>query len=45
MISANGRPAVKLSDNPTKAMGPREQVERYMRVFEVGPQAAQPVLV
>jgi nicotinate phosphoribosyltransferase len=45
VISANGRPAVKLSDNPTKAMGPRAEVERYMRVFEVGSQTAQPVLV
>jgi nicotinate phosphoribosyltransferase len=45
VISANGRPTVKLSDNPTKAMGPRDQVERYKRVFEVGVQEAQPVLV
>jgi nicotinate phosphoribosyltransferase len=45
VISANGRPAVKLSDNPTKAMGPRAEIERYKRVFEVGVQTAQPVLV
>ena len=45
VISANGRPAVKLSDNPTKAMGPKADVERYKRVFEVGAQSAQPVLV
>jgi nicotinate phosphoribosyltransferase len=45
VISANGRPAVKISDNPTKAMGPKAEVERYKRVFEVGVQTAQPVLV
>jgi len=45
VISANGRPTVKLSDNPTKAMGPREEVERYMRLFDVSASAPQPVLV
>ena len=45
VISADGRPAVKLSDNPTKAMGPRAEIERYKRVFHVGAQQAQPVLV
>jgi nicotinate phosphoribosyltransferase len=45
VISVDGRPAVKLSDNPTKAMGPRAEVERYKRVFDVGVQTAQPVLV
>lgn len=45
VISADGRPAVKLSDNPTKAMGPRAEIERYKRVFHVGAQEAQPVLV
>ena len=33
VISADGRPAVKLSDNPNKATGPAEEVERYRRVF------------
>jgi nicotinate phosphoribosyltransferase len=33
VVEANGRPAVKLSDNPSKAMGPKEEVERYLRVF------------
>lgn len=33
--SANGQPAVKLSDNPAKATGPRTEIERYMRVFNV----------
>ncbi len=30
---ANGRPAVKLSDNPRKATGDRDEVERYIRFF------------
>jgi len=45
VISANGRPTVKLSDNATKALGPPDQVERYKHVFNVGIQAEQPVLV
>jgi nicotinate phosphoribosyltransferase len=45
VVSADGRPAVKLSDNPSKAIGPRDQIERYKRVFGVGAQTAQPVLV
>jgi len=44
-VSANGRPTVKLSDNPSKAMGPADQVERYKRVFGVGDQTAVPVIV
>ena len=44
-VSANGRPTVKLSDNPNKAMGPADEIERYRRVFHVGAQAAIPVLV
>ncbi len=44
-VSANGRPTVKLSDNPAKAMGPPDQIERYKRVFDVGAQIAEPVLV
>ena len=44
-VSANGRPTVKLSDNPNKAMGPRAEIDRYKRVFNVGEQVAQPVLV
>ena len=30
---ADGRPAVKLSDNPAKALGAPAEVERYRRVF------------
>jgi nicotinate phosphoribosyltransferase len=33
LTAANGHPAVKLSDNYNKAMGPAEEVERYRRVF------------
>jgi len=44
-VSANGRPTVKLSDNPNKAMGPKAEIERYKRVFGVGEQAAAEVLV
>ena len=44
-VKANGRHTVKLSDNPNKAMGPAEEIERYKRVFGVGEQAAQKVIV
>lgn len=44
-VSANGRPTVKLSDNPEKAMGPTDQIERYKRVFGVGAQKAIEVIV
>ncbi|MCH2163723.1 MAG: nicotinate phosphoribosyltransferase [Marinovum sp.] len=42
-VSANGRPTVKLSDNPNKAMGPSSEIERYKRVFDVGDQIARRV--
>ncbi|MEX0311234.1 MAG: nicotinate phosphoribosyltransferase [Tateyamaria sp.] len=44
-VSANGRPTVKLSDNPNKAMGPADEIERYKRVFGVGAQRAIEVVV
>ncbi len=44
-VSANGNPTVKLSDNPNKAMGPADEIARYKRVFGVGDQAAQDVVV
>ncbi|WP_424979243.1 nicotinate phosphoribosyltransferase [Leisingera sp. S232] len=44
-VSANGRPTVKLSDNPEKAMGPAEEIRRYKRVFGVGQQERQAVIV
>jgi nicotinate phosphoribosyltransferase len=31
--AVEGRPAVKLSDNYAKALGPAEEIERYRRVF------------
>jgi nicotinate phosphoribosyltransferase len=44
-VSANGRPTVKLSDNPNKAMGPGLEIERYKRVFSVSRQQSQDVIV
>jgi len=44
-VSANGRPTVKLSDNPNKAMGPDSEIARYKRVFGIGEQEAMEVLV
>jgi nicotinate phosphoribosyltransferase len=45
VISADGRPTVKLSDNPSKAMGPPDEIERYKRVFNIGAQERRAVLV
>ena len=44
-VSADGFPTVKLSDNPNKAIGPKDEIERYKRVFGVGAQKAQEVVV
>ena len=44
-ISADGRPTVKLSDNPNKAMGPSSEIARYKKVFGVGEQAPMDVVV
>jgi nicotinate phosphoribosyltransferase len=44
-VAANGRPTVKLSDNPNKAMGPKDEVARYKRVFGVQEQEAQKLVV
>ena len=44
-VSANGRPTVKLSDNPEKAMGPADEIARYKRVFGVGDQERMDVIV
>ena len=44
-VSANGAPTVKLSDNPNKAMGPKDEIERYKRVFDLGDQTPQDVIV
>jgi nicotinate phosphoribosyltransferase len=45
LTQANGRPAVKLSDNYAKAMGPEDQVARYRRVFGTAGQRNVPALV
>lgn len=42
---ANGRPAVKLSDNPRKATGDPAVVERYLRFFGAQDRVDQVVLV
>ncbi|MEO1732041.1 MAG: nicotinate phosphoribosyltransferase [Pseudomonadota bacterium] len=44
-VQANGRPTVKLSDNPEKAMGPADEIARYKRVFGVGQQERIEVVV
>ena len=40
----NGRPAVKLSDNGLKAIGPPAEIERYRRVFGMAGVAQVPIL-
>jgi nicotinate phosphoribosyltransferase len=45
VVEANGRPAVKLSDNPNKMLGPDAEIERYRRVFGAAGMAPLPVLV
>jgi nicotinate phosphoribosyltransferase len=42
---ANGRPAVKLSDNPSKATGPPEAIARYLRVFGGAGRVDRPVMI
>ena len=44
-VEADEKPTVKLSDNPGKAMGPAAQIERYNRVFELGQQPHQEMIV
>jgi len=45
LTSADGIPTVKLSDNPNKATGPVELIERYRRVFGSPVLTEEPVLV
>jgi nicotinate phosphoribosyltransferase len=45
VVEADGRPAVKLSDNPNKLMGPPAEIERYIRVFGEAGMSASPVMV
>jgi nicotinate phosphoribosyltransferase len=41
---ADGRPAVKLSDNFLKALGPASEIERYRRVFGLSGISGAPVI-
>ena len=45
VTSANGRSAVKLSDNPAKATGEPAEIERYRRLFGQEGAGTQPVRV
>ncbi|WP_157018782.1 nicotinate phosphoribosyltransferase [Mesorhizobium xinjiangense] len=45
VASANGRPAVKLSDNPEKATGDPAELKRYLRIFGQEDRVRQPVKV
>jgi nicotinate phosphoribosyltransferase len=45
VVSANGRPAVKLSDNPGKATGEPAEVARYLRIFGQAGHIDMPVSV
>ena len=45
LSEVEGRPAVKLSDNYAKAMGPAPEIERYRRIFGVAGVADAPVSV
>jgi nicotinate phosphoribosyltransferase len=45
LVTIEGRPAVKLSDNPNKATGPADEIERYRLVFGTAPVGAAEVLV
>jgi len=45
VTDANGRPAVKLSDNPEKATGAPTEIARYLRVFGEAGRHAHPVSV
>ena len=42
--NVEGRPAVKLSDNYSKALGPAAEIERYRRVFGTAGIANAPVV-
>jgi nicotinate phosphoribosyltransferase len=45
VVTVEGRPAVKLSDNAHKATGPADEVERYRRVFGTAAVLGAEVLV
>ena len=45
LMTVEGRPAIKLSDNPRKATGPEDEIERYRRVFGTPAVSATEVVV
>lgn len=45
VTQVNGRPAVKLSDNPAKATGDPTEIQRYLRVFGSAGRVERPVYV
>ena len=45
VVEVDGRPAVKLSDNPNKVLGLPDEVERYRRIFGLAGMKATPVIV
>jgi len=45
VADVDGRPTVKLSDNPNKELGPPDEIARYRRIFGTSGRVAQPVLV
>ncbi|MCI5077831.1 nicotinate phosphoribosyltransferase [Oricola sp.] len=45
VTDANGRPAVKLSDNPGKATGDPSEIERYLKIFGSDERVDKPVYV
>jgi nicotinate phosphoribosyltransferase len=45
VTEANGRGAVKLSDNPRKATGTRAEIARYLRVFGGEGRVDEPVVI
>jgi nicotinate phosphoribosyltransferase len=45
LVSVDGRPAVKLSDNERKSTGPADEIDRYRRVFGTKPHLGAEVLV
>jgi nicotinate phosphoribosyltransferase len=44
LSDVEGRPAVKLSDNYSKALGEASEIERYRRIFGTAGVADVPVL-
>ena len=43
--TADGKPTVKLSDNPLKVMGPESEIKRYQHVFGTGIQKERELIV